>query len=728
MSTVQLRGGILRSYRERLGVTQLALARAYSPNASRQRVGKLERGEPVRIKFAQAMVEEINRRLNARGIDDVSPLVFDDLIVPNSLGNLIPDQDVGTTHETNDPPKCHLTSIQESESPNVTSQLNSESVIPETSSDQTKPALSETDSTDLGEPSNSAVESPIEALIESELSNEEDPGSESKPTTTSYLEDRPSRSNLGENLPHKVRLIGHFPGFVAVVLMISLGSGLAISVLAPIITSHSPLTDPPPLRAEVSTPREQLAIDPLSIEELEQIEEWIAEASTEFATHFASDLGNRVDHDHLNQVTNIGGTKYLSILTQEKLRIVLSRLNQVLPFLFDRFNFSERDIDRVILCRIRARHLLGDWSLNNNLEDTAFLDSYYFTLLAQNDLINKRIQQSQREAHVYFEIGVINMLREQRPQAKIAFDRYQSLVTNPGPEEQKVLVFYHMTEGDAFKRAGDQTQEHEQFAIAAELLKQVFSAPVKADPTDPSRIFVDFCDEDGDSLPDNWNAYPRIGPVNAAVVRDSNNVQALRIWSEGGAFGFYRRVQLSGPNEDYRVRWSWRVDELPESPDYGAWIASGEPTIPGQSSKNPRRIYWTNQPVQVMLLFHRSPIMGFDGSKPRSVVLQYSWDPHAPVETFYLDREDPGLEGRLIFGVIDVPTFVLESGPRRVGQWIGVERDFAADYRAVFPNEKMPPLVAVGIQISSQFGLGSRPEFSESAIKRLVLVNHSTIE
>lgn len=45
--------------------------------------------------------------------------------------------------------------------------------------------------------------------------------------------------------------------------------------------------------------------------------------------------------------------------------------------------------------------------------------------------------------------------------------------------------------------------------------------------------------------------------------------------------------------------------------------------------------------------------------------------------------------------------FVLESGNSKAGQWITENRDLAADWKKVFPNEPMPKIVGFGLMTDS---------------------------
>ena len=148
-------------------------------------------------------------------------------------------------------------------------------------------------------------------------------------------------------------------------------------------------------------------------------------------------------------------------------------------------------------------------------------------------------------------------------------------------------------------------------------------------------------------VPVGWDVKEFAGRPDVELVRAEGRL-ALRLRSDASSFALYRDVVID-PNAQNRLRWSWKVTELPRNAD----------------GRDPAR---NDHAVGLYVAFPRWP-----APLTSSEVLGYVWDSSAPVGTVITLPQAPNV--RLI---------VVESGHTARGLWRDYERDVVRDYTDVF--------------------------------------------
>lgn len=166
-----------------------------------------------------------------------------------------------------------------------------------------------------------------------------------------------------------------------------------------------------------------------------------------------------------------------------------------------------------------------------------------------------------------------------------------------------------------------------------------------------------------------------------SLVRDGD-ATVLKAEADASASGLaYRFDPPISPNRT--LRWRWEALELPPNGD----------TRQRASDDAVARVYVTfavplsrQSAVQQM---RDATFRAFYGEAPPYATLLYIWDTRAPVGAIfanpYTDR---------------VRNIIIESGEKRAGGWLSVERNVATDYRRAF-NEDSPPIRGVAVMTDS---------------------------
>jgi len=186
----------------------------------------------------------------------------------------------------------------------------------------------------------------------------------------------------------------------------------------------------------------------------------------------------------------------------------------------------------------------------------------------------------------------------------------------------------------------------------------------------------------GAALPVAWRPLGVSSAKNAtryALVSDGDSgVTVMRAESSAAASGISRAMTVN-PAEFPLLRWRWKISNVLKSSD----IHSKE------GDDYPARVYvMFDYPLEKLPFVERTKFRMaralHDPNLP-AATLCYVWDGKAPaghiVTSSYTSR---------------VRMVVVESGASRVNQWLTVERDIAADFKAAF-GEDAPPVNAVAI-------------------------------
>ncbi len=184
----------------------------------------------------------------------------------------------------------------------------------------------------------------------------------------------------------------------------------------------------------------------------------------------------------------------------------------------------------------------------------------------------------------------------------------------------------------------------------------------------------------GAALPEPWKPANLSGVKNHTryTLADDSGVTVLRAESAAAASGLTRGIRVN-PADFPILQWRWKISNVLKTSDIHT----------RQGDDYPARLYvMFDYPLEKLSFVERTKIRLaralHDPNLP-AATLCYVWDGKAPagtiVESSYTSR---------------VRMIVVESGAARVNQWLTVERDVAADFKAAF-GENAPPISAISI-------------------------------
>ncbi len=184
----------------------------------------------------------------------------------------------------------------------------------------------------------------------------------------------------------------------------------------------------------------------------------------------------------------------------------------------------------------------------------------------------------------------------------------------------------------------------------------------------------------GAALSDGWKPLGVSGAKNATryTLVDDGGVTVMRAESHAAASGVSRAIRVN-PAEFPVLRWRWKISNILQTSDIRT----------KQGDDYPARVYvMFDYPLERLPFTERVKIRlarALHNPNLPAATLCYVWDGKAPASTIavssYTDR---------------VRMIVVESGTARVNQWLVVERDVAADFKAAFGTDA-PPIMAIAI-------------------------------
>ncbi|WP_228151101.1 DUF3047 domain-containing protein [Tamilnaduibacter salinus] len=156
----------------------------------------------------------------------------------------------------------------------------------------------------------------------------------------------------------------------------------------------------------------------------------------------------------------------------------------------------------------------------------------------------------------------------------------------------------------------------------------------------------------------------------------------VRANTDGGASGLIARQRIT-PGDSLILRWRWKVSNVYDAGD--ARQKSGD--------DYPARIYvaFAFQPEKAGFFERakRATVETLFGEELPGNALNYIWANRVPKGTIL---PNPFTDTTQM-----VP---VNGGPERVGEWVTIERDVVADYRAAF-GEAPPPIIGIGLMTDS---------------------------
>lgn len=183
----------------------------------------------------------------------------------------------------------------------------------------------------------------------------------------------------------------------------------------------------------------------------------------------------------------------------------------------------------------------------------------------------------------------------------------------------------------------------------------------------------------GGAFPSGWRiaTLPNVAATRFRMVH-KHGVVAVQMDAGNAAATLYRPVRID-PAKTPILRWYWRVRNLIVGADLRR----------KQGDDLPARLYvMFDYPMERLSMLDRTKLLlarFVSGNLVPTAALCYVWDGKLPAGTemwnAYTDR---------------VRMIVVESGSRRLGQWVTEERDVAADFRSAF-GASLPPISGIAI-------------------------------
>ncbi len=224
------------------------------------------------------------------------------------------------------------------------------------------------------------------------------------------------------------------------------------------------------------------------------------------------------------------------------------------------------------------------------------------------------------------------------------------------------------------------------FIASAEL------AIVRAD--DPA-MGLAFDQPDDEGTPQGWRRILRKGTGSAKVAEHPERTEFQTVTS-AGLLRFEHDLDVK-PTDDLRLSWDWKVDKMPETPEYKPWNDDGR-TAP----------YRTNSPIQVLVVFRE---------RFSVYVIHYLWEPTVEVGYTWHEKETQ----RVVVNLDYVRT-VVQSGTEKMQDWHSHKRDLVADFKKFYPGKTPPKIIMVAIQCASCYAEEEETLESRASISNLRLI------
>jgi hypothetical protein len=184
----------------------------------------------------------------------------------------------------------------------------------------------------------------------------------------------------------------------------------------------------------------------------------------------------------------------------------------------------------------------------------------------------------------------------------------------------------------------------------------------------------------GAPLPEHWKPLGVSSAKNATryAVVDDNGVTVVRAEANASASGLSRNIKIN-PAEFPLLKWRWKISN----------VLKGSDVHTKAGDDYAARVYvMFDYPLDKLSFAERTKLRiarALHDPNVPAATLCYVWDNKAPVGTIV-----PSSYSNLVRMV------VVESGASRVNQWLAMERDVAADFKAAFGTDA-PGITAVAI-------------------------------
>lgn len=177
----------------------------------------------------------------------------------------------------------------------------------------------------------------------------------------------------------------------------------------------------------------------------------------------------------------------------------------------------------------------------------------------------------------------------------------------------------------------------------------------------------------GDALPPDWEVRTVRGASRprSQVVSDARLGHVLQITARDQAAFFVRKLDTTLKPGSGRLRWTWRVDELPDE------MALGSPDA-------------DDSPARVFVMY------GDGGLFSRPNVIFYTWGRDERPDSAWIQESDH-----------NAAVIVLRDRGDPLNRWVHEERDLARDHARMFGEDEPEPVTAIGILVDTDDAGGS---------------------
>lgn len=184
----------------------------------------------------------------------------------------------------------------------------------------------------------------------------------------------------------------------------------------------------------------------------------------------------------------------------------------------------------------------------------------------------------------------------------------------------------------------------------------------------------------GADVPPGWEVtkLPKVPRTTTYRIVDDGGVRVLQAEAHASMAGLTHRLKLD-PRALPRLAWRWKVDRIVETGVFGT--KRGDDFAARVYVLFDYDVSRLSFATRMKLTLART----LYGDAVPAAALCYVWDARAP-------------EGATAWSPFTdrMRMIVATSGAARTGQWVTVERDVAADFRAAF-GEDAPPIIAVAV-------------------------------
>ena len=188
----------------------------------------------------------------------------------------------------------------------------------------------------------------------------------------------------------------------------------------------------------------------------------------------------------------------------------------------------------------------------------------------------------------------------------------------------------------------------------------------------------------GEYLPTGWQPWiiSRFNRDTAYRIVEDDGFRVLEAKADSSASGVLQEVTISATQQS-TLSWRWRVSQLAPGADLSLRGSDDSPARVVVSFDGDRKKFDFEDRVMADL------VKSFSGREMPYATLMYVWDSKLPVGTVLENAHS----GRAMM-------IVVESGEKRVGQWLSFSRNVMADYQRAF-GEAPGPIISVGVMTDS---------------------------